>query len=193
MHTTQKESAIRDEILQAAGRMFQRWGFAKATMEDIAREAGKGKSTLYYYFRRKEEIVDAIVIEEISQLLARAKESVAGFASAKEKLARYVAASLSEMDSAVTIYRVVLREVRENPRFLRNIIREFEVEEAAFIREILALGVRQGEFHFSGKKELETATHVISGIVRSLEMFLFLEDYNSEYVAMTAKLISNGL
>lgn len=193
MPNEKKDAYIRSEILHAAGRVFQRYGFAKTTMEDIAREAGKGKSTLYYYYRSKDEIIDAMVIAEISLLLARAKASVADVVSAKEKLRMYVIASLSEMKNTVTLYRVVLKELRENPRFLRNIIKEFEAKEVAFIREILTLGVRQGEFRFAGKKEIETATHVVSGIVRSLELFLFLEDYNSDYVDMAARLISNGL
>ena len=52
-----KDDIIRADILRAAEALFQKWGLKKTTMEDIAKEAGKGKSTLYYYFKSKAEIL----------------------------------------------------------------------------------------------------------------------------------------
>jgi len=193
MTNTDKDASVRTEILQAAGKVFQRWGFSKTTMEDIAREAGKGKSTLYYYFRSKDEIIDAMVNSEVSHLLMKAKASVLDVQPAKEKLKMYVVASLSEMKNVATLYHVVLKELRENPRFLRNLLKDFEAKEFEFLRGILQLGVKQGEFQLAGKKELDAATRVVLGIVRSLELYLFLEDYNSDDVDMAARLISNGI
>ncbi|RMF06979.1 MAG: TetR/AcrR family transcriptional regulator [Candidatus Neomarinimicrobiota bacterium] len=46
----------RQRILQGALRVYQRDGIEKATMDGIAKEAGFGKATLYYYFESKEEI-----------------------------------------------------------------------------------------------------------------------------------------
>lgn len=193
MSNTDRDISIRGEILQAAGKVFQRWGFAKTTMEDIAHEAGKGKSTLYYYFRSKDEIIDAMVSTEVSLLLMKAKASVRDVQSAKEKLKMYVVASLSEMKNVATIYHVVLKEIRENPRFLRNLLKDFEAKEFEFLRGILQQGMKQGEFQLSRRKELDAATRVVLGIVRSLELYLFLEDYNSDDVDMAARLISNGI
>ena len=62
-----KDDLVKAEILKAAERVFQKWGSNKTTMEDIAREAGKGKSTLYYYYQSKEEIFDAVVIVEFEK------------------------------------------------------------------------------------------------------------------------------
>jgi AcrR family transcriptional regulator len=191
--TAQADDAVRTDILKAAARVFQRWGFAKTTMEDIAREAGKGKSTIYYYFHSKDEIIDTMVIAEVSQLLTRAKAAVMQVDSAKEKIRTYIVASLSEMQNVATVYRVVLTEIRENPRFLATIRKEFEAQEVAYLREILTLGVRQGEFTLKGRREIDSATRVLSGIIRSLELFLFLEDYNSEDVDMAARLVAYGI
>jgi AcrR family transcriptional regulator len=60
-----KEEITRREVVQAASRLFQRYGLVKTTMEDIARETGRGKSTLYYYFKSKDEIFDAVVNQEL--------------------------------------------------------------------------------------------------------------------------------
>jgi AcrR family transcriptional regulator len=49
----------RDEIVAAATRLFAERGFAQTTMSEIARAAGLQQSSLYYWFRRKELILQA--------------------------------------------------------------------------------------------------------------------------------------
>lgn len=50
-------------ILQGAIGVFNTSGIEKATMDQIAKEAGFGKATLYYYFSSKEEIFNSILLE----------------------------------------------------------------------------------------------------------------------------------
>ena len=54
-----RELAPRDEILAAATRLFAAKGYAGTTMSEIAREAGLQQSSLYYWFNRKELILQA--------------------------------------------------------------------------------------------------------------------------------------
>jgi AcrR family transcriptional regulator len=49
----------RDEIVAVATRLFAERGFAQTTMSEIARAAGLQQSSLYYWFKRKELILQA--------------------------------------------------------------------------------------------------------------------------------------
>ncbi len=51
--------AKREEILQAALRAFAKKGFNYTKMDDVAREAGIGKGTIYEYFRSKSDLLRA--------------------------------------------------------------------------------------------------------------------------------------
>ena len=51
----------RDEILRAGLRVFAKKGFSASTMDDIALELEATRGFLYYYFKTKEEILEAIV------------------------------------------------------------------------------------------------------------------------------------
>lgn len=64
-----KDEIIKAKILEGANKLFQRYGLSKTTMEDIAKDAGKGKSTLYYYFKSKEEIFNAVLDSEINDVV----------------------------------------------------------------------------------------------------------------------------
>jgi AcrR family transcriptional regulator len=47
---------LKDVILNASNRLLIRYGYRKMTMDDLAKEAGIGKGTIYLYFRSKEEV-----------------------------------------------------------------------------------------------------------------------------------------
>src|SRR5260370_17586415 len=51
----------RDQIIDAAMRVFAQKGFIKATNKDIAREAGITPGLIYYYFESKEALLKAII------------------------------------------------------------------------------------------------------------------------------------
>jgi len=45
----------KNQILDAAGKVFARLGFQKTRMDDIVEESGLSKGTLYWYFKSKDE------------------------------------------------------------------------------------------------------------------------------------------
>lgn len=63
----QTEGPVDDEIIGAAARLFARQGVAATTMADIAAEVGLGVSSLYYYFRNKNAVLERIV-EDVNQV-----------------------------------------------------------------------------------------------------------------------------
>src|SRR5512143_755882 len=55
------------QILDAAASVIIRLGYDKATMSDIAEEAGASRRTVYQYFNGKEELFEALLYREYMQ------------------------------------------------------------------------------------------------------------------------------
>lgn len=62
------ELQTRDQILEAAKKVFQQEGFSGARMQEIADEAGINKSMLHYYFRSKDKLFQKVFQEGVQQL-----------------------------------------------------------------------------------------------------------------------------
>ncbi len=193
MSETGRDDATGEAILEAGKRVFQKWGLGKSTMEDIAREAGKGKSTLYYYFKRKEEIFDAVVRKEIGNVLSRAKDSVRDVISARERLRKYVVSSALEMKNSVALFEIARREVERDPKFLGKVLDEFQPGEVEFLQDLLNLGMRQNHFSFANDQELSATAGVIFRILGSLQLGLLLGNYEIREVEHVARLVVNGI
>jgi AcrR family transcriptional regulator len=92
----------REEIVQAAEKVFFSKGFALATMDDIAEKAELSKGTLYLYFKCKEDLHLAVAQNSIRLLKSLTLKAAEGEGNALEKLGRIgravVAFSRSEPD-----------------------------------------------------------------------------------------------
>ncbi|MFB6953600.1 TetR/AcrR family transcriptional regulator [Streptomyces niveus] len=67
-----RQTARRTQILQGATAVFARLGYHGARMDDIVKESGLSKGTIYWYFTSKEEIA----VELVHQLLRAEEESM---------------------------------------------------------------------------------------------------------------------
>src|SRR6266568_2190574 len=63
-----KERSKRDQrtdlILDAAAELVLRWSYKKTTIDDIARQAGVAKGTIYLHWKSREELFEALVLRE---------------------------------------------------------------------------------------------------------------------------------
>ena len=55
----------KNQIIEAARLLFHKYGFKKVSMDEIAREAGVTKRTIYSYFSSKEDLLKYFIQEEI--------------------------------------------------------------------------------------------------------------------------------
>lgn len=130
----------RDQIIEAARKLFHQFGFKKVSMDEIAKEAGVTKKTIYMYFGSKEELLQYFIQEEIKNM---------------EKIVENVEAK--KMDFFETVNQAIyeILQYRKNQDFLNIIAREAEWLKNPIIVESLNLIDEKVQNYIRGK--LETA------------------------------------
>jgi AcrR family transcriptional regulator len=59
-----RKALVRSQLIDKAAELFAKRGYARTTMNDIAEELGLKRSSLYHYFRNKEDILDALIEDQ---------------------------------------------------------------------------------------------------------------------------------
>jgi AcrR family transcriptional regulator len=151
----------RETILRAATEVFAEQGFSDARLADIAQRAGVVTSTLYLYFRSKEEMVSAIA-KENRQILLDKWEPVLSHLRGEENIAQFVEIVLAhakvhrdqiiviDLESGLSTPRRGRRRAGRGPRIEKGIeiIRHLMAEGAlspydpALVMEMLILMTR---------------------------------------------------
>ncbi|MEJ7677368.1 MAG: helix-turn-helix domain-containing protein [Segetibacter sp.] len=65
----------KERILRKAHELFNRFGFRRVTMDEIALKSGMSKKTIYQSFVNKDELVDAVVEEHINKSVATCEQN----------------------------------------------------------------------------------------------------------------------
>ncbi len=76
----------KDEIMNAATKLFARLGFKKTTLDDVANEVGIVKSALYRYFSNKEDLFHAVIDRIATEHIEVAKQATQGGGRVDDKL-----------------------------------------------------------------------------------------------------------
>ena len=134
-----------DRILEGALNVFKSKGLEGATMDEIANASGFGKGTLYYYFKSKEEVFSAILVE--------------GWHNIWESLEPVMAEDNSPRKTFVNVLIKIAENAQERPglfEFLFNVPKAIKVDDQPWkdyqlrlytvIQGLLEDGVKQGEF-----------------------------------------------
>jgi len=164
---------IRTHIVGVARRIFTRYGFRKATMEEIARSSQMGKSSIYYYFKSKEEIFRAVVEFEARVLKERLSRIIGKSNSPLERLKAYILFRLHHIRTLENFYAALNEEALSHMGFILEIRRNFETEEQELVGEILEDGMKQEVFQMTSAK---IGAIAISTMMKGLELPLLLDE-----------------
>ena len=82
-------SKTRQKLVDVARLLFAKNGLESTTMNDIAQASGKGRRTLYTYFKSKEEIYCAVIESELDLLRDKLDEVAARMIRPQEKISRF--------------------------------------------------------------------------------------------------------
>lgn len=151
-----RQKTNRDAILDATDRLLARSGFKKMTIDDLAKEVGIGKGSVYLHFESKEEIA----LAHIDRIIERLKVSLEQIRTKKIPFEKRLGAMLVErvmhrFDS-VQHYTQSLNELLMHlrPRLLERRKRYFQ-EEAKIFAALIEEGGHAGAFEV--KDPLKTA------------------------------------
>ncbi|SFE16048.1 TetR/AcrR family transcriptional regulator [Thermophagus xiamenensis] len=161
------QDTVRNLILRSARDLFAQYGYRKTTMEDIAVALRKGKSSLYYYFKNKEEIFQAVIELESEILENRLWEVVKSEYPPKQKFNDYVIIRMETLRELKNFQRAMRDESYRSYLFLDEIREKSEVSEKQMLKTILEEGVSAGQFDI---KNLRLAAIGISTALRGLEL-----------------------
>ncbi|MDY6822630.1 MAG: TetR/AcrR family transcriptional regulator [Thermodesulfobacteriota bacterium] len=167
---TNKKTARRDLIVQAAATVFAEKGFSSTLMADIARSADIGKGTIYEYFRSKDDLFLAVFdyfVQKINQ--AGVNVTTLGLGSAADRLnalSRSIAAWIIEHHDIYTLslefWAASVTGSEEMRARLKGAFRDNYRKFRDLCAAIIEDGIRRGEF----RNDIEPAA-VASAIVGS--------------------------
>ena len=163
-----KSQERRDNILVCAARLFAAARFDEVLMEDIAREAGVAKGTLYSHFADKDALYFAVVFDGILQLNNHLRAAAAQDRPPEEQLRAVMNAILTFFSRNRVFFRLLsMEDAKAGPggSESRQRWQSERTEQIDVIESVLRRGVAGGDFHVPQPR---LQAFVLRGMVRSV-------------------------
>ena len=144
-----RKEARPGELLDAALDLFVEKGFAATRVEEVAARAGVSKGTLFLYFQSKEELLKAVVRENISGHFKEWNEEFLTFEGSSVEMLTYCMNVWWDRVGATKasgIAKLMMSEAKNFPEIADFYQREVIAPGHTLIRRILHRGVVRGEF-----------------------------------------------
>ncbi len=159
------------ELMDAALALFGEKGFAATRAEEVAARAGVSKGTLYLYYPSKEELLKAVIRENLSQLIAEGSEQVDTFEGTTAELLAYLLTTWWERvgnTPASAIHKIMLSEARNFPEIAQFYAEEVIIPANQLLARTVQRGIERGEFR---EVPLQEITQVLCGPMIFMSLF----------------------
>ena len=159
-------NGIRERIVATAERVFLGSGFNRVLMDDLARELGMSKKTLYSHFTSKEELLRAVLVRRTGEVdrgleaIVSAKES---FPAKLGHLARFLQSRVSEVSP------IFLEDIRRYAPECFRVVEEYRGRAIPrYFGRLFDEGIRTGHVRRQVNRDLLVRMLVLSiqGIIR---------------------------
>jgi AcrR family transcriptional regulator len=158
-------SPPKERLYEAAYACVGRYGLAKTTMEDVAREAGLSRATVYRYFPQgKDQLVREVVAWEANRFFMRLTQAVAHHVD----LADLLEATLLFAHRAVEEHEVLQKILETEPERLLPVLTTESGRLVALVKQFLVLAMQRSASQLRDDLDTDAAAEYLARMVLSL-------------------------
>lgn len=157
----------RDEIAQAAVRVFNRMGLERASLKSVADELGTDRASLYYYFSSKEELFDDVVRSVVEKNYDLVRRIEASKVSPRRKLRELITGLMTSYGEHYPLLYIYIREnlshVTDERSAWSKYMRDLNRKTSDLVIAIVEQGYADGSFRKVGSPKV--VAYGVLGIV----------------------------
>jgi AcrR family transcriptional regulator len=144
--TEEEQAKRRHEIFHSVVNIFLKKGFHETSMREIAETAGLGKSTLYDYFKTKDDILIYYFEDQLSDLAEAAQKIALQNKSANKRLREVLKMHLESLQANKNLFMKLSLEAQRLKLESQSRIQDKRHAYQDLVRALIDEGIREGAF-----------------------------------------------
>ena len=192
--TGKPKEDLNDQIIQAARKLFQTYGLHKVTMDDIGKLIGKHRSSLYHYYKSKEEVFDAVKHAEINEVITDIVKKTASAPEIEKKIYAFCEVLLSISQKKRSIYTMLDVEIGDveltaYATIKQSLHKRFTEKQESLLHSILNEGIAGGQLPPTDENSLLNLVFILISSLHGLRREMSIVNDFSRITAI-AKILS---
>jgi AcrR family transcriptional regulator len=168
-----QEDILPEQILQAASQLFLKHGLKKVTMDDVSRLIGKSRSSLYYYYKNRDEIFEAVMDALIHEVVDEMAEAVKNAVSVEEKIRAFCLTKVKTSEDKKAFFSSMeagmdAEEISWHNQIMSDVHKRLMAAESSLLKTMFSAGVKSGEIRKLKPKELDSLIFILLSGIRGI-------------------------
>jgi AcrR family transcriptional regulator len=168
-----QDDLIHQQILKAAIRLYQKHGPDSITMDDLAAATGRSRTSLYYYYKNRDEIYDAVMGKIAADMAVEIRRAVATVETLYDKIFAFCDAKLRASKEWKKVFAAMLsstdgEEQSKHQKTLYNWHKKVVYNESTILNEILTNATRRKEMRPISAGDQDTLVFLVYSGIRGM-------------------------
>jgi AcrR family transcriptional regulator len=173
-----QDELIQQEILKAAIRLYQKFGPNGFTMDDLATATGRSRTSLYYYYKNREEIYQAVMDKIARDMAAGIRQAITAVETLREKIYAFCQTKLKASAEWKKVFNAMIAsmdadEQSRHAKVMYNWHKKLIHHESVILNEILAGAIRRKEMRTIPPGDRDTLVFLIYSGIRGFRREIF--------------------
>jgi len=191
----------KDQIIDAAKNLFARQGYAKTSVDDISQAVGMQKSSLYYYFKNKEDLFMCSFKNEWESHFKLFETEAVKYADPAEKIIEYIKQSLNYYEKVVVDHKIPVKVLIETRNLYRSFVNQVNQGGIVFYKSCIDQGMAQNTFGDCDAQKVAESLFMVKYSIQYDQLSIYLHSYPTEKdwanirenILYTVRLILDGI
>lgn len=174
MTVSKPDDIVQQEIIQAGLRLYRKYGPDKVTMDEVANATGRSRTSLYYYYKNREELFQAVVDGIADDVIKKIKFAVSKAGTFHDKIHAFCSAKIKTSNAWRNVFNTLwinmdVEERTKHTRMKGTLHKRLMHNEEIIIKEILAEAMNKKEIRPVESKEQDMLAFILCSSIRGIK------------------------
>lgn len=171
--TARPDDSTQEGILRAAVHLYRKYGPAKVTMDEVALATGRSRTSLYYYYKNREEIFQAVLDTIVDDVIKEIRHDVYKAGNIYEKINAFCFAKIRTTGEWRYVFKAMWTsmnadEKTKHTKIMEMLHSKLVYNEGLVIKEILSESITKKEIRPITPAEQDMLGFILSSSIRGL-------------------------
>ncbi|ASW74463.1 hypothetical protein IQ37_13365 [Chryseobacterium piperi] len=181
-----QEEILKSQILLTAQELYQRYGIKKVTMDDVAKAVGKTRSALYYYFKNRDELFEAVMISLVDEVINELQEIIYQEEDLEKRIQAFCFAKIKGSEKTRSFITAIEARMDSEERskysdIMWNIHQRMMHSETTLLKKVIRDSVITGKISETDPNTVDTLLFVLLSSIRGIRRESVIETYSNQW------------
>ena len=173
MRVAKPDDMVQEEILREAIRLYRKFGPEKVTMDEVANATGRSRTSIYYYYKNREEIFQAVLDTIVDDVIKEIRHAVNNVDKIQKKISAFCLAKIKTSENWHHVFKAMwismnAEEKTKHTKMMGVLHSKLVYNEGLIIREILSESIQRNEIRPISPADQDMLGFILSGSIRGL-------------------------